>query len=294
VEVDSDTGLTGLSLLAFLGAGETHTGGGKYAEVVRRALSWLIRMQRADGDLREDGRIYCHSMATLALCEAYAMTRDERLKEPAQKGVDYLARAQHSESGSWRYAPGEYGDTSVFGWAVLCLHSAKNAGLKVPPQVWTRAENWLPMVRSGRNGGLAAYRPGYDPSHAMTAEAMVCRQILGAPRDAAFQESGDYLLSRLPDAGDYHLYYWYYGTLGMFQLGGAHWQRWNDRLTATLLGTQEKTGHAKGSWAPLKPFGVDGGRVFSTAASALCLEVYYRYLPMYQSSGKAAARERTP
>ena len=125
VEVDSDAGLTGLSLLAFQGAGETHTGDGPYAPVVRKALSWLIRTQRSDGDLRENGRIYCHSMATLALCEAWAMTRDERLREPAQKAVDYLARAQHSESGSWRYAPGEFGDTSVFGWAVLALHSAQ-------------------------------------------------------------------------------------------------------------------------------------------------------------------------
>ena len=69
----------------------------------------------------------------------------------------------------------------------------------------------------------------------------------------------------LPDNGDYHIYYWYYGTLSLFQIGGERWDRWNHRLTATLLETQRKSGHAKGSWEPKTPFGVDGGRIFSTA-----------------------------
>ena len=74
----------------------------------------------------------------------------------------------------------------------------------------------------------------------------------------------------------------------MFQLGGDHWLRWNDRLARTLLATQKTSGHARGSWDPQRPFGVDGGRIFATACSALCLEVYYRYLPLYTESGLGA------
>ncbi len=33
----------------------------------------------------------------------------------------------------------------------------------------------------------------------------------------------------------------------------------------------------KGSWDPIGPWGGDGGRVYSTAIMALCLEVFYRY-----------------
>ena len=33
----------------------------------------------------------------------------------------------------------------------------------------------------------------------------------------------------------------------------------------------------KGSWDPIDPWGPDGGRVYSTASSRMCLEVYYRY-----------------
>lgn len=289
IETQSDTGLTGLSLLAFLGAGHTHLQSPTYRETVRRGLSWLLRVQRADGDLQFGGRIYCHSMATLALCEAFAMSKDERLREPAQRATTWLARAQHAESGGWRYGPNQFGDTSVFGWAILALKSAQTAGLNVPEVTWKAANRWLPLVSSGARNGLASYRPGYEVSHAMTAEALFCRQVLGQDLDPAMvQEASDYVLSRFPDPADYHLYYWYYGTLALFQIGGSPWERWNDQLTATLLATQRTTGHQRGSWDPERPFGVDGGRIFATAGSALCLEVYYRYLPLYRTAAPAS------
>ncbi|MFO0948642.1 MAG: prenyltransferase/squalene oxidase repeat-containing protein [Planctomycetota bacterium] len=287
VETGSDNGLTGLALLAFLGAGHTHLESPKHRETVRRGLSWLMEVQQPDGDLRGNGRIYDHAMATLSLSEAYAMTKDERLLPATRKAVNWLVRAQHPQSGGWRYAPGQFGDTSVYGWVILALRSARNSGLQVPRNTWDQSQQWLRLVSSGARGGLACYRPGNQPSHAMTAEALVCRQIFGLPRnDPRMDEAGDFLLARLPDPGDYHLYYWYYGTIAMFQLGGDHWDRWNDRLSRTLLATQKTSGHARGSWDPLQPFGIDGGRVFSTACSALCLEVYYRYLPLYSTSGR--------
>ena len=285
-ETGSDTGLTGLAVLAFLGAGHTHLQSDEFQETVRRGLSWLLRVQLADGDLRGQGRIYCHCMATLALNEAYALSKDERLRLPAQSATDWLAQAQHRESGGWRYAPGQFGDTSVFGWAVMALRAARNANLRVSEQTWTRAQRWLPLVSSGTHGGLAAYQPGGNVSHAMTAETLVCRQIFGAtPSDPVMDEACDLLLTRLPSPDDYHLYYWYYGTLSMFQVGGERWRKWNEALLNTLLSTQHRSGHATGSWTPQRPFGVDGGRVFTTACSALCLEVYYRYLPLYVTSG---------
>ena len=47
---EADSGLTGLAVLAFLGAGYTHEEG-NYAEVVSRAIRWLIDQQRSDGYL---------------------------------------------------------------------------------------------------------------------------------------------------------------------------------------------------------------------------------------------------
>jgi hypothetical protein len=79
-----------------------------------------------------------------------------------------------------------------------------------------------------------------------------------------------------------NLYYWYYATLGMYQLQGDHWQRWNAAMQNTLVKRQRLDGDLAGSWDPDCLWGGYGGRIYSTAVSALCLEVYYRYLPIYR------------
>jgi hypothetical protein len=145
----------------------------------------------------------------------------------------------------------------------------------------------LKTVASGLSGGKASYRPGEAPSRTMTAEALVCKQFLGMAREnPASNEAGDYLMSQLPGADKINLYYWYYGTLGMYQLQGEYWRRWNEALQSTLVSRQRVDGDEAGSWDPECIWGGYGGRVYSTALSALCLEVYYRYLPIYRIANR--------
>src|SRR5262249_52804944 len=151
--------------------------------------------------------------------------------------------------------------------------------LRVPESCWTRAQGWLPLVSSGEASGLACYQPGRGPSETMTAEALVCRQLFGLPRDSDTAiEATTYMLQRGPNSKAPNVYYWYYGTVALFQVGGVRWERWNDSLQQAILPTQRKDGHQKGSWDPEVPWGVDGGRVYATATNTLCLEVYYRHL----------------
>ena len=92
---EADTALTGLALLTYLGAGYTHIEG-RYAETVEKGLDFLIEQQKPDGDLRGQSRVvgmYCHAMATLALCEAYALTGDERLRGPGERALAFLVAA---------------------------------------------------------------------------------------------------------------------------------------------------------------------------------------------------------
>jgi hypothetical protein len=67
-------------------------------------------------------------------------------------------------------------------------------------------------------------------------------------------------------------YYLYHGTMAIYRMGGKDWESWNKALVRTLLATQDPSG----CW-PIDRWTKDGGRVYSTAMAALCLEVYYRY-----------------
>jgi outer membrane biosynthesis protein TonB len=280
----ADTGVTGLALLAFLGAGESHLDG-EHRESVQHGLEFLLASQASDGNLSGDAelfaRMYCHGIATLAVCEAYALSGDERLKAGATRAVNYSLRSQHVEGG-WRYQPGDRGDMSQFGWQVMALKSAELAGLPIPLETKNRMTRFLRSCSSGPSLGLASYRPGDHVSRTMTAEALVCRVFLSAEnREATLGEAAAFVLEELPSARDANVYYWYYGTLAMFQRQGKDWQRWNPALQEALLGSQRFDGRYAGSWDPDGQWGAYGGRVYSTALGALCLEVYYRYLPLY-------------
>lgn len=282
----ADTGVTGLALLAFLGAGHTHQRG-EYQRTVERGLQFLLRTQHTSGHLAGDAELYafmyCHGMAALAISEAHAMTGDTQLQLPLRKAVAYSLAAQNRATGGWRYRPGDTGDMSQHGWQVMLLTSAQSSGMRIPKQHVDGALRFLTSVRTGQRGGLASYRPGEQVSHSMTAEALVCRQFLGLPfNDPAGQEAGDYLLEELPQpGGQSNLYYWYYATLATYQLQGPHWRQWNEAITHTLTSTQRTDGVYAGSWDQDDLWGGYAGRVYTTAMGALCLEVYYRYLPLY-------------
>jgi hypothetical protein len=288
---EADTAMTGLALLAYLGAGHTHRGG-PHATTVERGMTFLLRIQKPDGDLRGASvnvGIYCHAMAALALCEAYALTGDERLREPVERAVTFLLKARTADGLAWRYQPGDRfgGDTSILGWAVMVLKSAKEVGVSVPEDARRGALTWLEMVSRGKSGGLAVYRPsgGYEVTPTMTAEAWACRQFfgVGGPGPAS-EEAAAFLMLHGPDRDPFNLYYWYYATLAMYQHGGENWTRWNARVRDQLVRRQERGSHADGSWDPRlckDKHDSLGGRVYTTALAVLTLEVYYRYLRLY-------------
>lgn len=286
---EADTALTGLSLLAYLGAGYTHIDG-KYASTVGRGIDFLRRSQKADGDLRGQSvavGMYCHSMATLALCEAYALTGDARLRPHVEKAVAFLVSSKARDGLAWRYAPGApVGDTSILGWAVMALKSAKTVGIPIDGATQAGLQAWLRKVGAGQAGGLARYQPGDRITPTMTAEAWACRQFLelGGPGPAS-DEAAASLLENPTDRADFNIYYLYYGTLAMYQHGGSAWAGWNARVRDQVVDRQHRDGHRAGSWDPDdSPYGTHGGRIYGTALATLTLEVYYRFLRLYDQA----------
>lgn len=291
----ADSGVTSLALLAFLGAGHSHQAG-SYQETVAKGLNYLISKQAPNGNLSGGAQVYefmyCHAMATFAISECYAMTRDPALETAVRRAINYTLYAQDRSGGSWRYQPGEPGDTSVLGWQLMALKSAELAGVPIPTSTRELMRRFLRSVANGRQGGLASYRPGELPTRSMTAESLVCRRFLDLPLgEAAKGEAFDFILAEMPGKGPTNDYFWYYATLAAHGEQGRVWERWNEALQGQLLKTQVTEGELTGSWEPQGVWGGHGGRVYSTAMATLCLEVYYRFLPLYKDPTQAAQAE---
>jgi hypothetical protein len=184
--VYSDSAATGLGLLPMLGAGYIHTKPSRYSENVRRGLDYLISHQTVEGELFLEGgfnfRFYSHAIAAMALCEGYGLSKDPKLQVPAQRAINFIAKNQ-SPDGGWRYFPGDPGDTSVIGWQIFALRSAKLAGLEVPPRTIAGCRAYLDIAAVDPKKTLYAYLPGQLEKPTMTAEALLCRQYLGWTSD---------------------------------------------------------------------------------------------------------------
>ncbi|MCB9898702.1 MAG: hypothetical protein H6825_11920 [Planctomycetes bacterium] len=306
-----DVGVTGLALLAFQGAGVNESRG-RWSDTLKRGLRYLVDVQRGDGLFPPEWSgqgTYDQAIATLVLCEAYGHGHRRAIGDAARRSVDALLRLRTPGSG-WRYMPGSpemadpgrAADTSVTGWAMLALLSARKAGLLDDDRALDDALLFLDLVtdrETGRSGythageGVARPEGGEEiwpaqETEALTAVSVLCR-IFGDPdlRDEgrrASVEKGVQLIAAIPPVWDdaqpgrRDFYYWYYGTYALYQVGGSAWKRWEKALGEAVLPSQQKTGERRGSWDPqADPWGRQGGRVYSTALLTLTLEVYFRY-----------------
>jgi len=289
----SDTAATGLALLPLLAAGHSHTVKSRYQPAVRRGLAWLMENQQDSGDLFIGppgmAYLYSHAIGTMALCEAYGLTHDAGLRPAAQRAVGFIVEAQSQSSGGWRYAPGQNGDTSVFGWQVFALRSARLAGLKVPLYTLKGCKTYLDQAAADPKGVTYGYLPGRPAASVMTAEALLGRQYLGWPREYPPLVKGAGMVANdLNESTERNIYYWYYATQLLHNMQNKDWERWNVRVRDGLVAMQTvSNGCDRGSWDPEYPqpdhWGRSAGRLFLTSLSVLTLEVYYRYLPLYKA-----------
>jgi hypothetical protein len=219
----------------------------------------------------------------MALCEAYGMTQDPMLKKPAQMGIDFLVKAQHS-AGGFRYMPGQAGDTSVTGWCCQALQSGYLAGLSVPRDAMYKIENFLNSVQT--QGGAAYGYTGPGGSAALTAVGLLCREYLGwGPKNPTLAAGVENLKKNPPQKGKGNTYYYYYATQVVHFFGGEDWTKfWNPKMRDLLIDTQDNTTTPNnGSWPPEADHTSRvGGRLTITCLSLLTLEVYYRHLPLYR------------
>ena len=306
-EADTDTGATALSLLALLGDGNSPIAG-KHQKAVDKGVRWLIGQQQPSGDLfdgNEQGRsahFYAHAQATIALCEALALSGDESIRPAAEKAAAFLVAAQNPRLGGWKYRPlgaEGIGDLSVTGWALMALHSARIAQIDIPPETFLLASNFLDSAQvDAADASRYRYRPD-EPSQkeqlwSMSAEGLLCRQWLGWPRKyAAFAKGQEFLTSEVNtpvwEEGQRNVYAWYYTAQTLHNLGGDPWKTWFAHTQSLLLKHQASGGgKTGGSWHPTKPKGAflewseGAGRLYFTVMCVLILETPNRHAPVYK------------
>ena len=295
-------GITGLGLLAFLAHGETPSSE-KYGATVEKAMRYLVGRQTDSGHFidTDDGEnapykagTYGQAIATYAISEAYGLTRIPSLKPAMEKAVDVIMAGQRPQ-GMWfyRYEKGALANNSVSGWQMQALKAAQMAGAQ-NEGLKDAMERAIARLKTRQvDDGQFYYiqtGPGSRRDHGNTAVATLCLQLLCHSRSAEARKGAQALRDASIDWDNppsWPMSVWYYITQVKFHQGGNEWRTWNEAFARAYTRNQNDDG----SWtSPAKsganiPFGYEHffGPAFSTAMSALTLQVYYRFLPTYQA-----------
>jgi molecular chaperone DnaK len=307
--IKSSIGATAMALLAYMGAGNSYIDG-DHQETVKAALDFILKNGKDTpygldlrGNAGGNSGMYTHGIASICLAEAYALNemamkrtnkkeinigktsrrqvlKDTKLLRAATaEAIRFIASAQSKTRGGWRYDPTkDDSDTSVVGWQVMALKSAKASGISVPTVTLKGIDVYLDSVT--KDGSEYGYT-NPTPKHSTSAIGLLCRIQLGWTKTHPGLIRGVKRLSdRGPDVNN--MYFNYYATQVMHQWGGEEWTKWNNVMRERLVKTQKKTGHAAGSWDLADPHGGTGGRLYMTCLATMTLEVYYRHLPIYE------------
>jgi hypothetical protein len=257
--------------------------------------------------------MYAQAIGTVALCEAYGMTRDKGLLlTSAQAAINYIERAQ-APNGSWGYQAGSAGDTSIVGWQIQALQAARlSKDIVVDKQVIKKAISFLNLAGAGALKEMYGYNDntGAAPATSLTAVGLLCRYYIDGwgPDNGGYSRGVAGLMKRTPNADGKEksvpdMYFYYYATQVVHFNEGEEWKQWNEGTKQKdgtrkggardlLIDLQHKKGGAReGSWDPDGGFiGRQCGRLGTTALCLLTLEVYYRHLPLTKRSSSGDAR----
>lgn len=285
----SATSATSLAVMAFLAAGHV-PGEGPYGAKIQQAVTWVLDHQQKDSGMLVveggHGPMYSHGISTLMLAEVAGMTDEAlaiRCREALKRAVLVILKAQsvrkdRGSQGGWRYLPNSPdSDLSVTGWQLLALRAAKNLGCDVPAESIDEAVEYVKRL-SVRNRGFG-YQNGSGSSPTRAGTGILCLEICGVHHSPEALGAADALLQD-PLRADQEWFFYgaYYCTIGMFQVGGKHWEQGKGHLIPLLLNLQAEDGSWSGRQGQERNFGT----VYATSLAVLALSVEYQYLPIYQ------------
>ena len=280
---------TSLSLWPMLAKGYTHKGTGELARhkiPIENGLAFLARnvLEGRGNAYHRGGDMYSQALTAVVLSEAYGMTHDQRLLQPAQLALNFIMEAQDPSGGGWRYRPKEPGDTSSVAWQLVALKSGNLSGLGVNPLVIKRATRFLDSVASD-DGAAYGYNDATTPRPSLNAAGLLCRIFTGWKQDNDALRRGAMKLAQQGPTSD--IYSTYYATQVLFHLQKQlpqEWHSWQTSMTEMLVKAQATSGHRRGSYFD----GMDtghaarvGGRLYVTSMATMTMEVYFKLGVMY-------------
>ncbi len=280
---------TSLALWPMLAKGYTHKGTGEQAKhriPMEMGLAFLARnvLEGKGKAYHRGGNMYSQALTAVVLSEAFGMTQDQRLLEPAQLAINFIMEAQDPSGGGWKYQPKQPGDTSSVAWQLVALKSGNLSRLGINPLVIKRATRFLDSVAAD-DGAAYGYNDETTPRAALSAAGLLCRIFTGWKQDNDSLRRGAMKLAQQGPTTD--IYYTYYATQVLFHLQKQlpqEWRSWQKSMTGMLVKAQATSGHRQGSYFD----GMDkghaasiGGRLYVTSMATMTMEVYFKIGVMY-------------
>lgn len=279
-------GVTSLACMAFMSAGH-YPDRGKYANVVKKGLDFILSCMREDGYITYDGsRMYEHAFAVLFLSHVYSMTNDPEVRNKLKKSINLLVQAQNKEGG-WRYQPQPIdADLSVTVSVLQALRSARNVGISVPKITIDNAmkyiENCIAPAGFHYQSPKATFNNDNRTSYSLAACGVVSLNSAGYYLNnsepvyrRALLSSLNYLKTRIKEQIPERLFYFYghyYACQAMYMAGGAHWRQYHLYVFPEILDLQR----ADGSWRDIV------GQAYATSMALIILQVPNEQFPIFQ------------
>lgn len=277
--------MTALAGLALLASGSTPLEG-PYAVHIQKATDFLLSSATESGLIckmsEEQRSMYGHGFSMFFLGQVYGMGVDEntqrRIKRVLTNAIQLTGKSQ-SSAGGWLYEPDSNGDEgSVTITQIQGLRSCKNAGIKVPKEIITKACEYIAKCANA-DGGIAYSLNSRGASRpAITAAAVATVYNAGQYDNPVAVKALEYILKNKDLTNgrfnDGHGFYeMFYLAQAMYLSSEANWKLYFPNTLNTLVKTQEGDGHWKGDYV---------GDVYGTSIALIVMQLPYQYLPVLQ------------
>ena len=281
----ANTGITGLSCLAFMAEG-SRPRIGKYGRKIDNGIEFLLKNVQPSGIIAGKGSnpygpAYENVFSTLALLFAYGESpRHPELRDVISRSLQAIARGQKLDGG-WRYDFGREGlsDMSVTANVLWVLRTARKSGFTVSSNAIDRAVTFIVTCampdgnfRYRRDGLISEAGPGGAGIIVLCSNGRIDHPLIPTARNKIAYDYRRYTIQDLAER-NYYEFGSFYAGLAMYTCGDEYWIPWYQKAIQVLATMQRKDGEF---------FDKTDNTVYTTAMALMTLQAPRGYLSIYE------------